>query len=161
MTATSDETAKALERLNGDYIYFRPQEIWEDYKKMTSFKKTFAKLFKGLYRALLFDEPSAHQLVESKAKQQGSYFFSLQLAHNDRLKKHIAGKMSEEDWKWLGVHGFFSDDSPYMKLYLHDIRLKKAYDATKRAQKENNSKYQKASNKVHNLNRKVGKKGMQ
>lgn len=150
------ETAKALERLNGNYIYFRTQELMEACNKKTSLKAQLATIAKGFLQELLHEEPtSTHSMFDLS-----SLCFATRLAHDDQLKRHIAGHISETDWKWLGIHYLFSEDSPYMQLYLHDVRLKREYEATKKRQRENSLKHQKADNKAHNLNRKVGKRGM-
>lgn len=159
MKRVPDETAKALERLNGDYIYFDAQKLWEDYKKRTSFKAQLASVAKNIRQGAFNEEPSLNQQLKRNSLKAGSLNFAMHLAHDGQLKRHIAGHLSETDWERLGSYGFFSEDSPYMQLYLHDVRLKNEYELVKQEQRENSLKYQKIDNKARNLNRKVGKRG--
>lgn len=160
MIATSDETAEALERLNGNYIYFDAQKLWEDYKKKTSFKAQLASVAKNIRQGAFNEEPSLNQQLKRNRLKVGSLNFAMHLAHDGQLKRHIAGHLSETDWERLGSYGFFSNNSPYMKLYLHDVQLKETYEATKRDRKESNLKHQKADDRARNLNRRVGKRRM-
>ena len=153
MAATPAETAEALERLNGNYIYFRTQELMEACNKKASFKVQLATLAKSLRQEFF------HEELTTKNLDPDSPCFAMRLARDDRLKKHVAGHLSERDWKRLGYYNFFSEDSPYMQLYLHDVRLKNEYELVKQEQRESSLKYQKIDNKARNLNRKVGKRG--
>lgn len=160
MSKTPDETVEALERLNGDYIYFDTQKLWEDYKKKTSFKAQLVGVAKSIRQGTFNEEPSLNQQLKRNSLKVGSLNFAMHLAHDGQLKRHIAGHLSETDWERLGYYGFFSNNSPYMKLYLHDVQLKETYEATKRNRKESNLKHKKADDRAHNLNRKVGKRRM-
>lgn len=155
MTAKQDETEEALERLNGDYIYFRPKEYlikeeaaWENRPWHYKIRRVLTAVFsKQPVKAV--DATLDLDLIQ-------------RLREDSQFGKHVAGKdnLSDDDWRHLLYTGYFHSNSPYMQLYLHDVRISKAYEAAKHAQEKDNLKHREADNKARNLNRKVGKRGM-
>ncbi len=155
MTASQEETKEALERLNGDYIYFHPKEYLIKREVARKNRPLHCKVRRA-FTAIFSKEPIkvADGTLELDVIQK--------LQSDSQFGKHAAerDKLSDDDWHRLLCVGYFRSDSPYMRLYLHDVRIKEAYEAAKQSQEKNNLKHQKADDRARNLNRRVGKRRM-
>lgn len=154
MTAKQSETAEALKRLNGNYIYFKPKRYLN--KRGSIVKMALTALILPIRMGM--DDRVAPKM---HMRLRRGWKFVEAIKHDPDLGKHVAGKdqIGDSGWHRLVWNGYFDEASPEMKLYLHDVKLKEAYQTTQREQRISNDKHQQATSRVRDLNRKIGKRG--
>lgn len=153
MTVSREKAAEALKRLDTDYKYFYPKRV----------------LGKGKYRLLPATLQTFRLVLTPRGWEQIAQGMRCVNPRRTMMKRHIAGygDVSATEWFILIAQGYFENSNPDMARLNGDFHLIDSYrrdsiEKEKRAKTERAKRraYSLATSRVHNLNRKVGKRGI-
>ena len=146
----SDELHEALNRVNSDYIYFRPKIAAEKLRRQSSLTESVQNLVL-IVRSSINDR---------QQDDYAAYEFMADLQMEPSLRKHVENidLVTDSEWTLLLDHGYFTDKNPEMKLFKHDAGLFRWYRCQNIERYKLLLKMNKATNRLRDQNRKVGKR---